>query len=154
MVKARVYISAPLTNADSEDMDSKDIEHMRRFYEAIAEVCEEKGCSAYVPHRYTDPATNSSIPPRDVYEIDMQEVSKADLVLAYVGIASHGVGMEIERAYHEGKKVVLLYKQGAKVSRLPRGCPAVVAEVQFAEQKDALRQIALLLENTLLPGGR
>lgn len=141
-MKGKVYISGALTNGSLEK-----VEHMKQFYEAIAEVCEKRGYSAYVPHRHTDPIANTSVLPDDVYKIDMREVANADLILAYMGMASHGVGMEIERAYHEGRKVVLIYEQGTKVSRLPRGCPAVVAEIQFAGQEDALGKIASFLEH-------
>ena len=142
MTGLRIYISGPLTNQGADE-----IERLKRFYEAIAAVCKEKGHAVYVPHQHTDPITHPNIPPRDVYETDMREVSRADMVLAYVGRVSHGVGMEIERAYHTSTKVVLLYERGTKITRLLKGCPAVIAEIEFTEEEDALRQINEFLEN-------
>jgi len=140
MLERRVYVSGPLTVGGTDE-----IERLKQFYEAIAAVCRGQGYATYVPHQHTDPISHSSILPRNVYEIDMRQVSRADLVLAYVGRASHGVGAEIERAYHTGTKVVLLYEQGTKVSRLIRGCPAVSTEIEFVGQEDALKQVDLLL---------
>jgi len=143
MTGMRVYISGPLTNDGNDGADR--IEHLKKFYENIAKVCEQKGYIVYVPHLHTDPVIHASVSPRDVYNIDVREVAKADLVLAYVGQPSHGVGAEVERAFHTGTKVVLLYEQGTKISRLIRGCPAVVAEVKFTGEEDGLRQIGLFI---------
>jgi nucleoside 2-deoxyribosyltransferase len=143
MGRLRIYISGPLTN---QTIDKDEIERLRRFYEAIAEVCQRKGHAPYVPHQHTDPIIHPEISPVEVYKTDMREIGKADLVLAYVGKASHGVGMEIERAYHTGTKVVLLYERGTKISRLVKGCPAVIAEIEFEEADDALRQVSMLLD--------
>jgi len=144
MTGLRIYISGPLTN---QGADKNGTEHLKRFYEAIAAVCQEKGHAVYVPHQHTDPIAHPGISPVDVYKTDMREIGKADLVLAYVGKASHGVGMEVERAYHTGTKVVLLYERGTKISRLLKGCPAVIKEIEFVGEDDALRQISMFLDS-------
>jgi nucleoside 2-deoxyribosyltransferase len=144
MTRLKIYVSGPLTNHGA---NANETEHLKRFYEAIATVCQEKGHVVYLPHKHTDPITHPGISPVDVYKTDMREIGRADLVIAYVGKASHGVGMEVERAYHTGTKVVLLYERGTKISRLLKGCPAVIAEIEFVGEDDALRQISMLLDS-------
>jgi len=141
--RAQVYISGPLTNHD-------DVDALKAFYERISELCRRKGMEVYIPHTQgTDPVLNPDIHPKDVYLEDMRQVARADLVIAYVGLPSHGVGAEIERAYHVNVDVILLYEHKAKVSRLIRGCPAVVEQVvfsSFADAPEALEKLGLALD--------
>lgn len=140
--RTRAYVSGPLTNRN-------DLAALRTFYERIGRLCERKGMEAYVPHHYTDPILHADIEPEVVYRQDMRQIAGSDLVIAYVGLASHGVGAEVERAYHENVDVILLYEHGARVSRIIRGCPAVVEEVGFSDFADALEKLDPVLDQWL-----
>lgn len=135
----RVYISGVLTGA-------AEIDRLRNFYEAVARVCTELGLEPYVPHLVSDPLKNPEFTPREVYELDRGEVARASLVIAYVGLPSLGVGMEIEIAHQSGVPVVLLFETHRRVSRIARGNPAVVDEIQFNDFDEALKNLKVWLE--------
>lgn len=133
------YISGALSNLANPD-------EVKGFYEAIAEVCSRYGLTPHVPHLYTDPVANPDISPREVFENDKSLVMSSDLVIAYVGIPSIGVGMELAYADISGRATILLYEQGRYVSRFPRGMPNLVAEIQFTDYQDALIKLGTYLE--------
>ncbi len=136
----QVYVSGALTGIDNPGA-------VKTFYEDIAKVCEETGWQPYVPHLVSDPIKNPAMTPRDVYKLDRKQVSRADLIVAYVGIPSLGVGAEIEIAREHDVPVLLLMESSGSVSRMIRGNPAVVAELKFADYADALNQLAAWLSN-------
>ncbi len=136
--RPKVYVSGAL-NAAANIVKSK------RFYLKVGEVCVEAGFDPYVPHTMgTDPIDNPEVTPEEVYRRDMEAVASSDLVVAYVGEPSLGVGAEVERAAARGIDVILLYEEGRPISRLTRGCPAVVATVTAEDARglpEALRSV-------------
>jgi nucleoside 2-deoxyribosyltransferase len=127
----KVYISGALTNVEN-------LPAAKAFYEAIGSLCESMGLEGYVPHLATDPVRHPNITPQQVFEMDKHHVLTSDLVVAYVGIASLGVGMELAYAEAHDIPIILLYEQGGKVSRFARGLPIVVTEIRFEGYEDAL----------------
>ncbi|MFN4954771.1 MAG: XRE family transcriptional regulator, partial [Aphanizomenon sp.] len=81
----KIYVSGALTNVENP-IETK------ALYEKIGLVCEEIGFQAYVPHLHTDPVNNPDITPREVFDKDKHQVSISDLVIAYLGSLSFGVG--------------------------------------------------------------
>ncbi|HWQ99370.1 MAG TPA: XRE family transcriptional regulator [Candidatus Methylomirabilis sp.] len=138
--KRMVYISGALS-----DMEDTERARLRMFYEWVGAVCEEYGFSAYLPHRFSDPALHRNKSPQDVDRIDRTAVTLSYLVIAYVGMPSLGVGIEIEMAFHAYKPVVLLFEKERmdqrRVSRLVRGNPSVWHEIPFTDHEDAIRQL-------------
>jgi nucleoside 2-deoxyribosyltransferase len=130
----KVYVSGALTNV-------KDLPAAKAFYEAIGSLCESMGLKGYVPHLATDPICHPEITPRNVFEMDKHHVLTSDLVVAYIGIASLGVGMELAYAEAHGIPIILLYERNRKVSRFARGIPIVFAEILFEDYEDALDQL-------------
>ena len=118
----RVYLSVPLTGVPR-------LENKKVFYEKIGEVCEKAGMQVFFPYKHTDPVCNLSLSPRQVYTLDRCNLAEADLVIAYTGLPSLGVGSEIQLADVHGIPVWLLYEKGRPVSRMVRGNPAVKAEI-------------------------
>ncbi|MTJ07271.1 XRE family transcriptional regulator [Anabaena sp. UHCC 0204] len=135
----KVYVSGALTDVENP-IESKG------FYEKIGLICEEIGLQGYVPHLHTDPVNNPDITPYEVFEQDKHQVSISDLVIAYLGSLSFGVGMELAYAENNKIPIILLYETGKRISRFPRGIPTVIAEIQFNDYEDALNQ----LKNVLL----
>lgn len=135
----KIYVSGALT-------DVKNPIETKALYEKIGLVCEEVRLQAYVPHLHTDPVNNPDITPREVFDKDKHEVSISDLVIAYLGSLSFGVGMELAYAENNKIPIILLYETGKRISRFPRGIPSVIAEIQFNDHEDALNQ----LKNVLL----
>jgi nucleoside 2-deoxyribosyltransferase len=135
----KVYISGALTGIENSA-------EIKAFYEAIGSLCQKIGFQTYVPHLKTDPTNNPDVSPRQVFETDKHEVSKSDLVIAYLGYPSFGVGMELAYAEANTIPLILLYEQGKNISRFPRGIPTVISEIQFNSHEDALAQLKSILE--------
>lgn len=138
----KAYISGALTGIS-------DPQPVKSLYELLAATCKSMGISAYVPHLATDPVTHAHVTPQQVYETDKTQVCQADLVIAYLGYPSFGVGMELAYADLKGIPIILLYEHGKQVSRFPRGIPNVIAEIEFLESEDIAEQLKLILEDWL-----
>lgn len=137
--KIHIYISGALTGI------ANPVE-IKAFYETIGSLCKEIGFEAYVPHLKTDPTNNPDVSPREVFETDKNQVSSSDLVVAYLGIPSFGVGMELAYAEINNIPLILLYERGKNISRFPRGIPTVISEIQFSSYDDALARLRTILE--------
>src|SRR4029077_5545872 len=133
------YISGALTALD-------DAPRTKLFYEVLAEIAEAAGLRAYLPHRVSDPVAAAHLEPRAVYEIDRAHVPGAAVVVAYAGIPSFGVGIEVELAREHAVPVVLVVERERTVSRLLLGSPAVVEVVRFADLDGLRRGLAAALE--------
>jgi nucleoside 2-deoxyribosyltransferase len=126
-VRVRAYISGALINAARLD-------DARRLYERLAEACTSAGCAAYVPHQHADPVRDPHLPNADVARRDLAEVRAADVLVAYVGEPSLGVGAEVAIALADGKRVLLVAESDRKVSRFLLG----LAEL-YPSQSDVFR---------------
>src|SRR5437660_1935785 len=125
------YVSGALTALD-------DAPRTKVFYELLAEIAEAANLRAYLPHRVTDPVAQAHLDPRAVYEIDRAHITGASVLIAYAGIPSFGVGIEVELARERGVPVVVVAERDRPISRLLLGNPAVVEVVKFADL-DGLR---------------
>ena len=126
------YISGALTALD-------DAPRTKLFYELLAEIAEASGLRAYLPHRVTDAVAAAHLDPRSVYEIDRAHVTSAVVLIAYAGIPSFGVGIEVELAREHSVPVIVVAERERPISRLLLGNPAVVEVVKFADL-DGLRR--------------
>src|SRR5207245_1509763 len=126
------YMSGALTALE-------DAPRTKLFYEVMGEIAEGAKLRAYLPHRVTDPVAAANIEPRTVYELDRAHVTAARVVIAYAGVPSFGVGIEVELAREHGVPVVVVAERDRPLSRLLLGNPAVVEVVRFADL-DGLRK--------------
>ncbi len=119
------YMSSALTGLDGETYKyvTKDI------CERVLAVCQSIKAHCYCPHLYTPPAIGVAL--HKVYDLDRDRVKDSAVVVAYVGIPSFGVGMEIEMAKSFDIHVILLGEVETlpSVSRLVLGSPAVKGTV-------------------------
>jgi nucleoside 2-deoxyribosyltransferase len=106
----RAYISGALTSVSDRD-------EVRALYERLADVCERAGVTAYVPHLENDPERHADVPPEVVYERDVAALTSADVVVAYVGAPSLGVGAELALAATSKTPIVAVSRPGQRVSR-------------------------------------
>ena len=132
------YVSGALTALD-------DAPRTKVFYELLAEIAEAANLRAYLPHRVTDPIAQAHLDPRAVYEIDRAHITGAAVLIAYAGIPSFGVGIEVELARERGVPVVVVAERDRPVSRLLLGNPAVVEVVRFADLDGLRRQLQTAL---------
>ena len=113
-MRVRAYISGALINAACLD-------DARKLYERLAAACASAGCAAYVPHQHADPVRDPHLSNAEVARRDLAEVRAADVLVAYVGEPSLGVGAEVAIALEEGKQVWLVAESDRKVSRFLLG---------------------------------
>ncbi|MGL4497692.1 MAG: hypothetical protein ACRCU2_01400 [Planktothrix sp.] len=139
MTDYNLYLSGALTGIEAP-------ETVKKFYEAIGSLGNQLGLPTYVPHLNTDPIQNPDITPREVFEMDKTQVLNSDLVIAYLGSPSFGVGMELAYAEMHNIPIILLYERGKNISRFPRGIPTVIAEIQFNDYEEALEQLEHFLK--------
>ena len=132
------YISGALTALD-------DAARTKLFYEVLAEIAETAGLRAYLPHRVSDPVAAAHLDPRAVYEIDRAHVTGAAVVIAYAGIPSFGVGIEVELAREHAVPVIVVAERDRPISRLLLGNPAVVEVVKFSDLDGLRRALAAAL---------
>jgi nucleoside 2-deoxyribosyltransferase len=136
----RIFFAGPLTDLDNP-------ETTKVFYRKLAEVAQANGFDYFWAFlNGTDPVKNPEVTPADVYQRDIAELERSDVMVAYVGEPSTGTGLEIEHAYIRGIPVYLLYEKGRRISRMLRGCPAVKQELAYSNVDDALGQFDLLLK--------
>ena len=138
--KKVAYISGALTNVTGLD-------DMRKFYEAIGQVCAENGFPPYIPHQHTDPILAAGISPRKVWETDYGVVSRSTVVVAFVGEPSLGVGAELEIARENKVPIILIARTSDKVSRMARGNPLVQKEIRFEAESDGLNELVTALRS-------
>ena len=72
----------------------------------------------------------------DVYARDVRWIRECDFLLAEVSTPSHGVGYEIGYALSQGKRVLCLYRNGRKVSKMILGNPHPQLSVRNYETPD------------------
>jgi nucleoside 2-deoxyribosyltransferase len=143
-VPRSVYIAGALT-----DMTELQRAKLRLFYESLGATCAEFGLTPYLPHQHSDPTLMTSLTQARVDRVDRLAVTSSYLVVAYVGVPSVGIGIEVEMAYHAGKPVVLIAEQtkfnSRRISRLVRGNPGVIAEIGFSDYFDAQTRLRSFL---------
>jgi hypothetical protein len=132
------YVSGALTALD-------DAPRTKLFYELLAEIAEGVGLRAYLPHRVTDPVAGADLDPRSVYEIDRAHITRAAVLIAYAGIPSFGVGIEVELAREHAVPVIVVAERERPISRLLLGNPAVVEVVTFADLEGLRRALGAAL---------
>ncbi len=108
------YISGALLNAANLDAS-------RRLYEGFAEACRRAGWDAYVPHQHADPVRDARMSNLEVAGRDLAQVRAADVLVAYVGEPSLGVGAEVAIALAAGKRVLVVAERDRRVSRFLLG---------------------------------
>lgn len=136
MKKVRAHISGILTNLPPGKK-----QRYLEFYDQLAAVCRKHGWQTFVPHHfvYSDDFPEASC--TEVYEREIRDLKEADVVVAYVGQPSLGVGMELEAARAQNAIIILMYEVGTILSRVVRGNPAVIHEIAFKDFPDALEKL-------------
>ena len=88
------------------------------------------------------------LPPRDVYERDVNWIKDCDALIAEVSVPSHGVGYEIGFALNIGKPVVCLHQKERKVSKMITGNPDHALTIRaYSTVDEAISQSRIFLHN-------
>jgi len=130
----KIYISGGLTNTTNLNL--------KKIYEKLAGVCSIVCSNVYVPHLAgTDPANDPDVSPQTVWKKDHREVASSDLIIAYVGQPALGVGAELEIARITTSDIILWWFRGEKVSRMARGNPAAIKQIEAEDEKDLYNKL-------------
>jgi 2'-deoxynucleoside 5'-phosphate N-hydrolase len=81
------------------------------------------------------------------YERALQKVKDADLIIGEQTKPSTGQGIEIGYAITLKKQLLVVAKQGSKVSGLIKGCPAVRDILYYNSVEDLETKLSKFLEN-------
>ncbi len=100
---------------------------LEAFYREFVAALEADGHTIPTSHLAQSEAMEGErlLTPRDVYERDVKWIRECDVLIAEVGVPSHGVGYEIGYALNEGKPVLCLAAKDRRVSKMITGNPAV-----------------------------
>ncbi len=83
------------------------------------------------------------------YERAIQILSKTSLMIAEMSNVSTGQGMEIQGAANLEIPILVIAKEGSKVSGLVRGCPAVRDVIFYNKISDISDRIIEFIENEI-----
>lgn len=136
MSQLSVYIAGPLTHLKNPEI--------KTLYSQIADLVRETGMKAIVPHIDIEQSPDL-VTPQFIYHADSKAVREADIMIAYVGETSLGVGIEIEVANNNNTLFILYSEKDARVSRMALGCPNLVKHLEFEQISDILDQLKPIL---------
>jgi len=129
----KAYIAGALTNV---------AENKKDVYYRIGEVCKNLKIEPYIPHLCGyDPVKNFDVVPKFVWYVNSRELISSDILIAYAGEPSLGVGSEMEMARINAIDIILWWIEGDRVSRMARGNPAVVEIIEVKNTDDACEKI-------------
>lgn len=136
----RIFFAGPLTTLEHPT-------ETKAFYAQLGKAALEEGFATFWAFQSgTDPMLNPDVPAAAVYKTDIEQLSKSDLLVAYVGEPSIGTGEEIEYAKTNAIPVVILYRKGQAVSRMLRGNPAVKKEIVYENEAEAIDLFRAMLK--------
>lgn len=75
------------------------------------------------------------------YDRAFQTVKEADLVIGEQSLPSTGQGMEIRECAILNKPLIVVAKQGSKVSRLVKGCPIIKDIIYYQTIEDLISKL-------------
>lgn len=137
----RIFFAGPLTELTHT-------EKTKLFYKQMAQVAQGNGFAHYWAFLHgTDPIKNHDVIPSAVYQTDLNELGKSDLMIAYIGEPTTGTGQEIEYAREHNIPVYLMFEKGKHISRMVLGSPNVKGAIEFTNEVDALAQLDTLLKS-------
>ena len=137
------YISGPLVS-------SRNLDDARFFYSFLGEICRNCGLNPYIPHNHTDPVAYPDLSPIEVFDKDFEALVRSEMIIAYIGRPSLGVGAELGIAFQLGKPVIALHESEEKPSRFVLGMLRKAKSCQiitFKDNNECGRKLSSILSN-------
>lgn len=129
----KAYIAGALTHVEEADKFS---------YEKLGAFLQQNKVEAYVPHMWgMDPIKDPNTAPEEIWKVNHRNISSSDLIIAYVGKPSLGVGAELEIARVANVKILLWAFKGEKISRMALGNPAIIDVLMVKDEEDLFKKI-------------
>jgi transcriptional regulator with XRE-family HTH domain len=135
------YLACALTGLSGDQRQLVEL-----LSDTVTRICEQHGIDVYQPSKKTDPVHHPHVPDDEVYRLDRDRVSSADLLIFLSHFPSVGAGEELEIASKALVPMILVSHSETRVSRMVTGIPALKLEITYSEP-DELR---LQLEGALL----
>ncbi|MCK5107661.1 MAG: hypothetical protein KAQ83_02960 [Nanoarchaeota archaeon] len=110
------------------------------LYNVIIEVCEK---FAMVKSPIDTFNFNGSA--KEKYERAFNLVKKADLVIGEQSKPSTGQGMEVRECAILGKPLIVVAKEGSKVSGLVKGCPVLKKIIYYSDLENLKKKLEEVL---------
>jgi transcriptional regulator with XRE-family HTH domain len=136
----RAFLSLPLTGLEGDARG-----YVLCLSRLIEHICEEQGFELYVPHRFFDPIKHPNVPSSTVHFEDLRALMDSDVVIAYMGKPSHGVGYENRAAFQGCKPAILLIETDRSMTRMIKGDFAAKFIIEYREPDDLERSLGELL---------
>jgi len=120
---------------------------LESFYQQFVAALEADGHMIPTSHLAQAEALEGErvLTPRDVYERDVKWIRECDVLIAEVGVPSHGVGYEIGYALNAGKPVLCLAQEGRRVSKMITGNPGLEMRT-YSTFEEAIAQARTFLD--------
>jgi nucleoside 2-deoxyribosyltransferase len=137
----RIFFAGPLTSL-------KNPETTKKLYRDMEGIANKNGFEAYWAFEHgTDPIKDPGVEPDYIYDKDLKELEKSNLMIAYVGEPSPGTGQELEYAHEHNIPAYLIFAKTDHVSRMIIGNPTVLGTIEYTDSDDALNQLDVLLQS-------
>lgn len=117
-------------------------------YQVLVAALKEDGHAVPTAHlaESSAGAKEAEIDPQTVYMRDTAWLRACDVLVAEISVPSHGVGYEIGFALGLGKRVLALYQEGRKVSKMISGNPdSKLTVMSYKTPDDAINLLRVYL---------
>ena len=121
------------------------LEEETKFYNSIIEIANNFATTVKSP---IDTAKFNGTE-QERYNRAFQTVKEADLVIGEQSKPSTGQGMEIRECAVLNKPLIVVAKEGNKVSGLVKGCPATRAIIYYSDIKDLKSKLKSALSTNM-----
>jgi hypothetical protein len=87
----------------------------------VYEIIKKKFPNAYTPIETSLFKGND----KERYKLAIKKIKEADLIICEASLPSTGMGMELNEAINQNKKIIVIAKENSKISGLIKGCPKI-----------------------------
>ena len=127
------YISLPMIHV-------RDFEFNRRYIDVVESL------GVYVISKWVAvPPAESKLAPGEVFKRDILGILSCDILIADVTFPSHGVGMELMCAYALGRRIIVTYRRGTRISYMILGLPTVTF-IEYEDLEDLKSKMKKILQ--------
>jgi hypothetical protein len=130
-VLLRAYLASALTGLSPTDRAL-----VFKVSDAIASVCRRANIELYEPRKKTDPVHHAHVPDSEVFRLDQQRVSSADLIFYVADFPSTGAGQELTIAGTAMIPIIAVAHESFKVSRMVTGMPGNFTLLRYSSPSD------------------
>ena len=127
----KIYLGGAITHAGDEQI--------LQWYQNITDTLERIGYEVFLPHR--DVHLPKHKDEQDIHNINMKAVKQANLVIAYVGIPSLGVGMVLQAAQDKNIPTILLAEDNSTLSEMILYTNNIQTTIHFHDKEDAIAKL-------------